>query len=47
MNTPIGKLAHRDTFLIGPDGKVLKVWEVKDVQKHSDEVLAAIADYKK
>jgi peroxiredoxin Q/BCP len=41
------KYAHRDTFLIGPDGKILKTWEVKDVQKHSDEVLAAIADAKK
>lgn len=39
--------ASRDTFLIGPDGKVLKVWEVKDIQKHSDEVLAAIAEAKK
>ena len=47
METPIGKLAKRDTFLIGPDGKVLKFWAVKDVQAHSDEVLAAIADAKK
>jgi len=37
------KIAMRWTFLIGPDGKVLKVWEVKDIPKHSDEVLAAIA----
>ena len=41
------KYAQRDTFLIGPDGKVLKVWEVKDVQKHSDAVLAAIEEAKK
>ena len=47
METPIGKLAKRDTFLIGPDGKVLKVWEVKSVQTHSDDVLAAIAEMKK
>ena len=39
--------AKRDTYLIGPDGKVLKFWEVKNVQSHSDEVLAAIADLKK
>lgn len=47
METPIGKLAKRDTFLIGPDGKVLKFWAVKDVQAHSEEVLAAIAEMKK
>lgn len=47
MDTPMGKLAKRDTFLIGPDGKVLKFWTVKDVQGHSDEVLAAIAEAKK
>ena len=39
--------ASRDTFLIGPDGKVLKVWEVKSIATHSDEVLAAISDAKK
>ena len=47
METPIGKLAKRDTFLIGPEGKVLRVWEVKDVKTHSDEVLEAIAAAKK
>ena len=41
------KYATRDTYLIGPDGKVLKFWEVKDVQKHSEDVLAAIADLKR
>jgi peroxiredoxin Q/BCP len=41
------KIAMRYTFLIGPDGKVLKVWEVKEIAKHSDDVLAAIADAKK
>ncbi len=39
--------AKRDTFLIGPDGKVLKVWEVKSVNTHSDEVLAALEEMKK
>ncbi len=39
--------AKRDTFLIGPDGKVLKMWEVKQIASHSDEVLAAIAEAKK
>jgi peroxiredoxin Q/BCP len=37
------KFAQRDTVLISPDGKVVKFWEVKDIQSHSDEVLAAIA----
>ncbi len=49
VDAPAGplKIAKRDTFLIGPDGKVLKFWEVKNVQGHSDEVLAALADVKK
>ncbi len=33
----------RCTFLIGPDGKVLKVWPKVKVDGHVDEVLAAIA----
>jgi len=41
------KFAQRDTFLISPNGKVVKFWEVKDIQGHSDEVLAAIAAEKK
>ena len=41
------KFAQRDTFLIGPDGKVLQMWQVKDIGAHSDEVLAAIAAAKK
>ena len=49
MQAPTGpvKIAKRDTYLIGPDGKVLKFWEVKDVNTHSDEVLAAITELKK
>jgi peroxiredoxin Q/BCP len=40
--------AKRDTFLIGPDGKVLKVWEVTgSPDSHSDDVLAAIQSFKK
>ena len=41
------KFAKRDTYLIGPDGKILKFWEVKNVQGHSDEILAAIQELKK
>lgn len=39
--------AERDTFLISPDGKIVKEWQVKDVQTHSGEVLAAIGELKK
>ena len=35
-------VAMRDTFLISPDGKIVKTWEVKDIANHSTEVLAAI-----
>ena len=41
------KFAQRDTFLIGPDGKVLKMWKVDSIAAHSDDVLAAIAEAKK
>ena len=34
--------AMRDTFLISPDGRIVKEWEVKDIPSHSAEVLAAI-----
>ena len=36
-------IAMRDTFLISPDGKIVKTWEVKDIDNHSADVLAAIA----
>ncbi len=31
----------RNTYLIGPDGKVAEVWEKVKVDGHADEVLAA------
>ncbi len=34
--------AERTTFLIAPDGKVIKEWSVKDIPGHSTEVLTAI-----
>ena len=40
-------IAVRDTFLISPDGKVVKMWEVKDIAAHSADVLAAIEAAKK
>ncbi len=38
--------AARTTFLISPAGKVVKEWEVKDIQGHSAEILAAIESMK-
>jgi peroxiredoxin Q/BCP len=32
----------RSTFLIGPDGRVIKVWPKVKVDGHVDEVLKAI-----
>jgi peroxiredoxin Q/BCP len=39
--------AERDTFLISPEGKIVQEWQVKDIQAHSAEVLAAIEAAKK
>src|SRR3954454_19513766 len=41
------KVASRQTFLISPQGKVVKIWPKVDVQTHSEEVLAEIASNKK
>lgn len=38
------KIANRNTFLIGPDGKIAKVWTGVSPSKHSEEVLAAIQE---
>jgi thioredoxin-dependent peroxiredoxin len=35
-------IANRNTFLIDPTGKIVKVWTKVDPQVHSGEVLAAI-----
>jgi thioredoxin-dependent peroxiredoxin len=42
MNGKQTSIALRDTFLISPEGKIVKMWEVKDIGNHSAEVLAAI-----
>lgn len=42
MNGKPVSIAMRDTFLISPEGKIVKVWEVKDIGTHSADVLAAI-----
>ena len=41
-NFGVAKFANRETFLISPDGKVVKVWEKVDPNVHSTEVLAEI-----
>lgn len=40
-------IAQRNTFLINPEGKIVKVWTKVDPQKHSEEVLAALDEMKK
>jgi thioredoxin-dependent peroxiredoxin len=42
-----GKFAQRDTFLISPEGRIVKFWKVSDIKAHSGEVLEAIAAEKK
>ena len=40
-------IAMRNTFLIDPDGKIVKVWTKVDPNVHSEEVLAALSIYRK
>ena len=40
-------IANRNTFLIDPQGKIVKVWTKVDPSRHSEEVLAALAELKK
>lgn len=47
INLGIAKLSSRHTFLIDPAGVLRKVWLDVNVQKHSQEVLAAIDDFEK
>ena len=46
-NLGVLKFASRHTFLINPEGKIAKVYTDVDPKKHSDEVLAALADLQK
>ncbi|HKX30350.1 MAG TPA: peroxiredoxin [Blastocatellia bacterium] len=41
------KLSARNTFIIDPEGKVVKVFPKVSVAKHSEEVLAALAELQK
>lgn len=49
VQTPNGPMtiAMRDTFLIAPDGKIVKEWDVKEIDNHSTDVLATIESMKK
>ena len=40
-------VAARNTFLIDPTGKIVQVWTKVDPTKHSEEVLAALAEKQK
>ena len=41
------KLSARNTFVIDPQGKIAKVFPAVKVDKHSEEVLAALAELQK
>ena len=40
-------IAQRNTFLIDPEGKIVKVWTKVEPQHHSEEVLGQLAELKK
>jgi thioredoxin-dependent peroxiredoxin len=40
-------IAMRNTFLIDPDGKIVKEWTKVDPSVHSEDVLAALSELKK
>lgn len=46
MTHPGSSYASRDTFLINPEGKIMKFWQVKDIATHSADVLLAIQSMK-
>lgn len=50
MKTFLGKSflgIVRSSALIGPDGKILRLWDKVVAKGHADEVLAALADMRK
>ncbi len=47
MNFGIAHVAARHTFIIDPDGKIVKVYTSVAPKKHSEEVLAALDDLQK
>lgn len=47
INLIADKISSRHTFLIDPQGVIRKVWLDVNVQKHSDEVIAALDELQK
>jgi peroxiredoxin Q/BCP len=47
FDLPGFKMSSRNTFLIDPDGKIVKVWADVSPARHSEEVLAALAQFAK
>ncbi len=43
MNLMVTKIASRNTFLIDPQGRIAKAWIGVEPNRHSEEVLAALA----
>lgn len=46
-NYGVIKIAKRNTFLIDPQGKIVKVWTGVDPSHHSEEVLAVLDTFEK
>jgi len=44
---PMIGMAKRNTFLIDPQGKIVKVWTGVDPSHHSQEVLEALNTFEK
>lgn len=38
----LGVTAKRKTFLVGPDGRIARIWPKVSVDGHADDVVAAI-----
>jgi peroxiredoxin Q/BCP len=47
MNMGVIKIAARHTFIINPEGKIVRVYTSVDPNKHSEEVLAAFDEMQK
>jgi peroxiredoxin Q/BCP len=47
MNFGVTELAARNTFILDPDGKIVKVYVKVDPSKHSEEVLGALDELQK
>lgn len=47
MNFGVTQVAARHTFIIDPEGKIVRVYTSVDPNKHSEEVLAALDDLQK